>query len=138
MLYTLKDLVDFCYEHKRNKGFRRHSYSQIAQQILWADEHNKLYRVDDDRGLCGVAVATIKYARKELYIHHIVAVRGGFALFVHYAFTKFPEFSITGLRGSKLTTFNKRLLWVMTSRNLKVPPRCLNRWQSMHQMPSMP
>lgn len=125
MLYTLKDLVDFCYKNKRHKGFREHTYERVAEQIVWAAKHNKLNLVEDQHGICGVIIATIYPARKIIYVHHIVAVRAGFKLLIKVAAMKYPDYEITGLRNSKLVTFNKRILWATIPRaHRKALERC--------------
>jgi hypothetical protein len=103
MRYTLEDVVDFCWDHKRNKGFKSYAYEQIAQHIIWAADNKRLIIVSDEQGLCGVCTYT-NYPDR-LYVHHIVATRSGFATLVIEAGKQFPELPIQGLRRSKLVTF---------------------------------
>lgn len=125
MFYTLKDLVAFCYENKRHKGFKNFAWEQIGQQILDAVNHNKLYYVEDKYGVCGLCIASVKHAKKEIYIHHIVTVRSGFASLIAFADQKYPDYAITGLRRSKLVTFNKRHLWATKHQaQTKAQERC--------------
>lgn len=114
MRYTLKQLTDFCYEHKRSKGFKRFAWEEIGKTIVWANDYKKLAVAEDDQGLCGVCIFSTIPKANRIYIHHIVAVREGFRTLVEAAERLYPDYNITGLRNSKLVIFNKRLLWATT------------------------
>lgn len=116
-LFTLKDVADFCYENKRHKGFKNYGRRLVEQQIIEACDNNRLYIAADDIGICGVVIVSRQYAQKRLYIHHIVCVRHGFRTLMDEAFRQFPDFTIAGLRNSKLVTFNKRNLYGRFSPN---------------------
>lgn len=110
MRFTLKQVVDFCYEHKKRKGFKDFAVEQIAEHIIWAADNGKLVVVWDRYGLCGVVTYS---TRKDnmLYIHHIVACRNGFYTLIDRARQLYPGYVITGLRRSKLVTFNPEKLY---------------------------
>lgn len=113
MLYTVKDLVDFCWRNKKRNGFKKHTWEEIARHLIWAVENNKLHTMEDNTGICGVVVATFKEFSKAIYIHHIVAVHRGFEAFIQFAFERYPEYAIQGMRHGKLITFNKKHLWAI-------------------------
>lgn len=112
MRYTLEDVANFCWKYKRHKGFKDHAYEQLGHHILWAADNHKLVIVEDSHGICGVCTFSDYPGR--LYIHHIVAIRTGFATLVLEAEKRFPGYAIVGLRSSKLITFNKKILWATT------------------------
>ena len=103
MRFTLENVVNFCWKHKRNKGFKEHGYEQVGEQIVWAADNGKLLIVADDGGLCGVCVFT-KYP-DSIYIHHIVGTREGFRTIATEFVRRFSEIPIKGLRNSKLKTY---------------------------------
>lgn len=111
MLYTLREVAAFCHANKRRNGFRDHTLVEIQRTILAASDRNNLHIVEDDYGICGVVLATEQPAQKRIYIHHIVAVRSGFATLVKEAFKRYPGYSIVGKRRDKLTTYTKRNLY---------------------------
>lgn len=110
MQFTYKEIVDFCYANRRQKGFCKFEWDEIARHIFWATDNNCLFTIYDNHGLCGVCTVTIQKEAKRLYIHHIVAVRKGFATFIKTAFERYPGWTIQGLRSSKLVTFTERNL----------------------------
>lgn len=111
--FTLNDVVDFCYENKRHRGFSKFAKDEIAAHIIWANDNGKLSIVADSKGLCGVCTYSDYPASKSLYIHHIVTTRTGFPTFIAAAKHQFPDYTIKGLRSGKLITFNTRHLWAI-------------------------
>ena len=106
--YTLKEIVDFCYLHKRERGFKGFNYLQIIQTIKYANDTNRLYVVHDEKGLCGVC--TVDVCNPFLYVDHIVCVRNGFKTFIAEAQKRYPGLTITGLRRGKLKMFEHKNL----------------------------
>jgi hypothetical protein len=111
MLYTLKEVAEFCYANKRQQAFRGCTFEQVARDVIRADRDNKLHIAADDIGLCGVVIATEQPATKRVYINQIVTVRRGFRILVEEAFKRFPDYSIAGIRYSTLKVFTKRNLY---------------------------
>lgn len=119
MRFTLKEIGDFCYKHKRHKGFKQHAIEQIYEHILWAYKRKTIVVVYDDNGLCGVATYTAHPEQRNIYVHHVVATRSGFASLVRTAMEMFPGYYITGLRCSKVVKFNPIKLWETAHRAFK-------------------
>lgn len=103
--FTLKEVVDFCVAHKKEKGFQEHNEDQIAHVIIEANKTNVLYIVADDIGLCGVCVARID--GPTLYVHEIICTRNGFKTLIEEATKRFPGLEIRGERNEKLKIYWK-------------------------------
>lgn len=110
MPYTLKEVADFCYENKGKRGFPGHDRASVERTICESADINSLHIVSDNRGLCGAIIISVNHEKREVYIHHIVAIRAGFATLVQEANKRFPEYAISGQRKSQLKTFNRRIL----------------------------
>lgn len=104
MRYTLKDVVDFCWNNKKHKGFKDHGYEHVADRVLWAADNGKLLIIEDNHGLCGICIFT-RYP-DWIYIHHIVATREGFRNIAADLAERFGRIPIKGLRSSKLVTYH--------------------------------
>lgn len=113
--YTLRDLLLFCIKNRKRRGFKNHSYVQIASHLVKAAENKMLLHVKDEHGLC--AVCTFSDYGDRLYVHHIVAIRSGFASLVKHAVEHYPGRLIIGQRGQKLRTFTIRNLCQMIHRH---------------------
>jgi hypothetical protein len=111
MTYTLKDVAEFFYNNRGRKRMpAQFSREEVYSEIIWADRHNKLHISDDERGLCGVVIASVYPATKRVYIHHIVCVRRGLTTFVNECFKRFPDYTIAGLINNRPITLTKRNL----------------------------
>lgn len=108
MRYTLKDVVDFCYANKRSRAFKQCGYEEIAAAVINADLANKLVIAEDNLGICGCAIITERPASRSVYVHQIVARRGGFVSLVNHALTKWPGYSISGYRKGAMMFYNER------------------------------
>ena len=116
MLSTLEDVVNFCWEHRRRRGFYEHCWKETAAVVLDAAAKDKLYLVESsDKRLIGVCIMSVGYATKTLHVHHIVCIENAFATFVVTAYKRWPGYLIKGQRVGK--NGEKRLM-VYTERTL--------------------
>jgi hypothetical protein len=111
MPFTLEDIANFCYDHRRFKGFKEFAFTEVCETVLWAANNDKLVWVHDDEGVCGVCIYTVHKPLRTIYVHHIVATRTGFVTLIEQAKRQFPDYNIAGLRNGKVITFNKKHLW---------------------------
>ena len=116
--YTLKEVVDFCWKHKRNQDTL---YEVLAKHIIWAADNEKLLLVADGEGLCGVG--TYSDYPDRVYVHHVVAVRMGLLTLIHDIKERFPGLLIVGLRHhSHQVTFTQNKLWAILNSQQKTRP----------------
>jgi len=109
MQYTLKQVLDFAWEHKGRRCFKDMDYEVVASVILWASKNNFMLLVQDEKGLCGVSIhRTID--NQILQVDYLVAVRNGFKTFVKYYQDFFPGYTITAQRDGENVTINPRIL----------------------------
>ncbi len=117
MIYTLRNIVDFCAEHCGDKCFKGANYNGIAGEVIKAVTENRLISVEDDLGICGVCIYTPFHHFKSIFVNHVVARRGGFITLVAEARKLYPGWTIQGRRGDKVITY--RHLWVTTQAQAK-------------------
>lgn len=129
MLFTLKDIVDFCYANKRKRAFKNHDYNDVARKIIWADEKHFLHYIEsaDHASITGVVIAEVHHAARTIFIHEIVGLRGAMAELAAEAFRRYPNFKIQGQRNGITKTFTKENLWVAQDQHniqAKTPQAC--------------
>ena len=108
MNFTLQEVVDFCWTNKKVRAFKGFSYHQVCKIIIFAANRDMLKLVQDDQGLCGVAVFYVK--NDEVFVDFLVAVRGGFRTLVAYYKEHFHGKKIKGERDGVVVNFNPRIL----------------------------
>ncbi len=111
MRFTLKQVLDFCWEYRGKHGFKTFTYAQAAGAIVdAANNRNSLHVVSDDLGICGAIIITEKAESCHIFIHHIFTTRLGFRTLIQEAFKRYPGYSVVGLRKQKQVTYNYRNL----------------------------
>ena len=104
-IYTLRDLVDYCYNNRNTRAYRNHTYEEIARDIVSKNLYNGVVYVEDSQGICGVCVFSVFHDLKQVYIHQIIAQRAGFRTLIHEARRRYPGYKIQGKRKDTIKTF---------------------------------
>ena len=108
--YTLKQVVDFCWQHRGKHGFHNYTYEEASRAILYAADDNGLLIVCDDHGICGVVSFEENHKGRSIFINHIFGIRDGFRTMIHECFKRYPGYSVAGFRGPKIVTYQPRNL----------------------------
>ena len=106
--FTLEDVAQFCWENKKRRGFKGFSFEEVCKVIIIAAQKDMLKLVQDEHGICGVAV--LRANDNKVFVDFLIAVRGGFKTFVDYYKKNFSGFLLQGERDGKVVTFNTRIL----------------------------
>ena len=110
MRFTLKEILEFCWNNRGKNGFKHFTKEEAAATIVSAANYNNLDTFYDDNGICGAIIYTANAADRFVYVHHIFAIRGGFRSMIQEAFQRYPGYSVVGLRRQKDRTYNQRNL----------------------------
>lgn len=115
MIYTLKDVADFCYVNKGRRAFVKHSLYGVQMRVIEAYDANTLHLVESPTELLGVCIGKPHHAKKVVHIEEIVCKGTAFRTFVKEVFARYPGYLVTGYRQKtkqrELKTFTERNLW---------------------------
>lgn len=106
--FTLEDVVNFAWTNKGRRCFKGFSFEQVCKIVIIAAERGMLRLVEDELGLCGVAV--IQSNDEVVRVDFLVAVRNGFRTFVDYYKKNYSNKQLLGERDGKMVNFNTRIL----------------------------
>lgn len=103
---TLKQLVEFCLEHKKEKVFQHYTESDIAWTILKAAEEGCfLYYVNETGTLTGIVCGRIENGA--MHVTNILTTeRQAIKAFVKQFKAKWPTLNLTAIRKGFPVSYN--------------------------------
>lgn len=100
--------MNFCWVHKSKRCFKGFPFEKVCAIVLIAADKGMLRLVEDEQGICGVAI--IQSNETIVKVDFLVAVRSGFKTFIDY-YKKFHNGKqLIGERDGQMVNFNTRIL----------------------------